>query len=122
MERTMTNVIHLTPRADDRPAPDMLSHALRAHADLAARNAQLVAHVVALTTHMIAQDRRIGELEARSPRPREVPMGWLTPKQAAFSSGFSLATIHRWFRIGAIGGERAGVRIFIDPATLPMTK
>jgi hypothetical protein len=121
----MSNVIQLVSRIDDQSAlttPDMLAQALRADADLAANNAALAAHIVALTSHMIAQDRRIAELEARSPQPREVPIGWLTPKQAAFASGFSLATIHRWFRSGAIGGEREGVRIFIDPTTMPMRK
>ena len=114
----MSNVIQLVPRIDDQPAssdPDMLAQALRA-------NATLATHIVALTTHMITQDRRIAELEARSSRPRNVPIGWLTPKRAAHASGFSLSTIHRWFRSGAIGGERAGVRIFIDPTTLPMRK
>jgi hypothetical protein len=122
----MSNVIQLVSRIDDQSAlttPDMLAQALRADADLAANNAALAAHIVALTSHMIAQDRRIAELEARSPPPRFDPhAGRLTAKQAAFASGFSLATIHRWFRSGAIGGKREGVRIFIDPATLPMRK
>jgi hypothetical protein len=115
----MTNVIQLVPRTADQPQPsvhDLLAHALR-------QNAALASHIVALTTHMIAQDLRIAELEARSPQPRFEPRaGRLTPKQAAFASGFSLSTIHRWFRSGAIKGEREGVRIFIDPTTLPMRK
>jgi hypothetical protein len=114
----MTNVVQLVARDDDRPllsAHDLIEIALL-------QNAALAAHIVALTKHITAQDRRIGELEARSPQPHEVPIGWLTPKQAAFASGFSLATIHRWFRSGAIKGEREGVRIFIDPTTLPVRK
>ena len=115
----MTNVLKLIPSIDDQPilyAHDLIAIALR-------QNAALASHIVALTTHMIAQDRRIAELEARSPQPRfGSRAGRLTPKQAAFASGFSLATIHRWFRSGAIGGEREGVRIFVDPTTLPMRK
>ena len=121
----MTNVVQLVHRVDDQPTlshHDLLAHALQAHAELAGHNAALAAHVMALTQHVDAQSQQIAELEARSPRPREVPMGWLTPKQAAAASGFSLATIHRWFRIGAIGGERAGVRIFVDPSTMLMRK
>jgi hypothetical protein len=111
-------VISFTPAA----APPLLSaHDLLAHA--LHQNAALAALVVSLTRHVDSQDRRISELEARSPPPRfEPPEGFLTSKQAAFASGFSLATIHRWFRSGAIGGEREGARIFIDPATLPLRK
>jgi hypothetical protein len=115
----MTNVIQLVPRTADQPLPsvhDLLAHALH-------QNAALAALVVSLTRHVDSQDSRISELEARSPPPRfEPPEGFLTSKQAAFASGFSLATIHRWFRSGAIKGEREGVRIFIDPTTLPMRK
>jgi hypothetical protein len=118
----MTNVVQLVPRVADQPA-DMLVQALRANADLAANNAALASHVMALTQHVAAQDRRIADLESRVSPPRFEPhAGRLTPKQAAFASGFSLSTIHRWFRSGAIGGEREGVRILIDPATLAMRK
>jgi hypothetical protein len=111
-------VIAFTPAADQPilSAHDLITIALR-------QDATLASHIMALTQHLAAQDRRIAELEARSPQPRFEPRaGRLTPKQAAFASGFSLATIHRWFRSGSIGGEREGARIFIDPATLPMRK
>jgi hypothetical protein len=111
-------VIAFTPAADQPllSAHDLIAIALR-------QNAALALHIVALTTHMIAQDRRIAELEARSPQPRFEPhAGRLTAKQAAFASGFALSTIHRWFRSGAIKGGRKGVRIFVDPTTLPMGK
>jgi hypothetical protein len=126
MERPMTNVVQLAPRTADQSAlttPDMLVQALRANADLAANNAALAAHVMALTQHLAAQDRRIADLESRVPPPRfDSHAARFTAKQAAFASGFSLATIHRWFRSGAIGGKREGARIFIDPTTLPMRK
>jgi hypothetical protein len=108
----MTNVVQLVPRIDDRPAPSDPELLL-----------QTINLVVSLTKHITVQDRRIADLESRVPPPRFDPHeGRLTPKQAAFASGFSLATIHRWFRSGAIKGKREGVRIFIDPATLPMRK
>jgi hypothetical protein len=113
------NVIQLSPRTADQPVPsahDWITIALR-------QNAALASHVTALTQHVAAQDRRIADLESRVPPPRlDRHAGRLTAKQAAFSSGFSLATIHRWFRSGAIRGEREGARIFIDPTTLPMRK
>jgi hypothetical protein len=117
-ESAVGTVIAFTPAADQPmlSAHDLIAIALR-------QNAALASHIVALTTHMIAQDRRIAELEARSPQPRFEPRaGRLTAKQAAFASGYALSTIHRWFRSGAIGGEREGVRILIDPDMLPMRK
>jgi hypothetical protein len=111
-------VIAFTPAADQPmlSAHDWITIALR-------QNAALASHVMALTQHVAAQDRRIADLESRVPPPRfDSHAGRFTAKQAAFASGLSLATIHRWFRSGAIGGEREGVRIFIDPATLPMRK
>jgi hypothetical protein len=115
----MTNVIQLVPRTADQPQPsvhDLLAHALH-------QNAALAAHVMALTQHVDAQSQRIADLESHVSPPRFEPhAGRLTPKQAAFASGFSLPTIHRWFRSGAIEGKRHGVRIFIDPDTLPMRK
>lgn len=100
-----------------------MAQALQSDAALAANIKAVTAHIVALTNYMAAQDLRIAELEARSPQPRfDRHAGRLTAKQAAFASGFALSTIHRWFRSGAIKGEREGVRIFIDPDTLPMRK
>jgi hypothetical protein len=107
---TMSNVIQLVPRTDDKPAsPD--------HSELLIR---AITHIANLTKHVASQSERIAALEARVPAPPlEIPAHWVVPKVAAYLTGYSRQSIYRFFRNRDAQGIERGGSIFIDPDSLP---
>jgi hypothetical protein len=117
----MTNVMQLAPRVDDKLAStkELLLKA--------------ITHIVALTSHTIALERRVAELDADNtvlrvriglvestrPSPRfEAPEGWIDIRRAVSISGAGRSTISRLVQRGEIIGALYNGRTFVDPISL----
>jgi hypothetical protein len=116
----MTNVVQLVPRVDDQPSSsDQLLF-------------QTISILVALTTHTIALERRIADLDADNtvlrarigliesarPAPRfGAPEGWISVRQAMCISGAGRSTISRLVQREKIIGATYNGRTYVDPAS-----